>query len=82
MLYALGRLIAQQRRARGLTQGDYAAIVGIARITLQSYEAGRLGPPFDTLIRLANACDMTLSMWLSPLDSFEVPLREVRRRTA
>lgn len=73
MLRALGRLIATRRRERGLTQADLAALTGMPEQTLYYYESGRYWPPFDKLIRIANQCDMPISLFLSPLDDFRVP---------
>ena len=82
VLYALGAVIRRHRLSRGLTQADLAAVVGVSYRTLKLYEAGMLGPPYDTLIRLAHHCDMPLSAYVAPLDGFRVPQREVRKRKA
>lgn len=79
MFYALGNLIQARRISRGLTQRDLAALVGVGFTTAQYWEQGRHEPGIANLIRLARACDMQLSQFLSPLDNFEVPLREPRR---
>jgi len=54
------------RRAAGLTQRELAAAVGVARITLARWEAGRFAPRgarraryVDALARLAEAADET-----------------------
>lgn len=73
ILRALGKVIAAHRRSRGLSQTDLATLVGVGRTTLQYYESGRYWPPLDTLIRIARACDMQLSAFISPLDREDVP---------
>jgi transcriptional regulator with XRE-family HTH domain len=77
---ALGALIQKQRRYRGLTQAELAEIVGISYRTIRAYEQGELLPSLSILLRFADACDMPFSAYISPLDGFELPLREVRRR--
>jgi transcriptional regulator with XRE-family HTH domain len=78
ILYALGAVIRRHRLSRGHTQEDVATLVGVSIRSQRKYEAGLIGPPYDTLVRLAYACDMPLSAFVSPLDGFRVPLREVR----
>jgi transcriptional regulator with XRE-family HTH domain len=73
ILRALGRLIAARRKARGLTQCDLAMLTGMPEQTLYYYESGRYWVPLDKLIRIANQCDMPLSMFVSPLDDFHIP---------
>lgn len=79
VLYALGRIIQKRRLSRGLTQADLAAVVGVSLKTISYYEWGQREPPIETLMRLAHACDMPLSAYLSPLDTVHPPLREVRK---
>ena len=81
VLYALGNLIRARRLSRGHTQKDLAAIIGVSESTLKYYERGFYEPPIETMLRLAQACDMPLSAFISPLDNFEPPLREVREIT-
>lgn len=80
ILYELGKLIARRRRDRGLTQRDFATLIGVGATTQQYYEAGLRDPGVDMLVRIAHQCDLSLSAFLSPLDRVEVPLREVRFR--
>lgn len=80
VLYELGRLITRHRRARGLSQADLAALCGLGATTVQFYEQGLRDPGIENLIRIAHTCDMSLSVFLAPLDRVEVPLREVRMR--
>lgn len=74
ILYALGNLIQARRVARGMTQADLADLCGVAHRTLSQWEAGTTEPGIEQLKRIAYFCDMSLSMFLTPLDSFEVPL--------
>jgi transcriptional regulator with XRE-family HTH domain len=80
VLYALGNLIRARRISRGLTQADLAAVIGVGYTTVKYYERGFYEPPIETMLRIAQACDMPLSTFISPLDTFEVPLREVREQ--
>ncbi len=78
VLYELGKLIARQRAQRGLSQRDFATLIGVGATTQQYYESGLRDPGIDMLIRIAHQCDLPLSAFLSPLDRFDVPLREKR----
>lgn len=79
ILYALGNVIRQNRVRVGLRLNEMAMVIGVAMRTMQDYEAGLREPPIETLVRIARACDLPLSIFVSPLDDHQVPLREVRR---
>jgi transcriptional regulator with XRE-family HTH domain len=78
ILRALGAVIRRHREARGHTQEDLAMLIGVAHRSVRKYEQGLIGPPYDTLVRIAYACDLPLSLFMMPLDGFRVPLRELR----
>lgn len=71
-------MIREWRILRGLTQTDLGMLVGCPLRTINSYETGMAGPPYDTLIRIAHACDMPLSAFVAPLDSLVMPDRTPR----
>ena len=73
-------MIGDRRRRVGLTQLELAEVVGVSVKAMRRYEHGTQQPPLDTLCRLAHACDLPLSAYVSPLDPIRVPYREVRRR--
>lgn len=80
MLYALGTLIQNRRRSRGLTQRELANIVGVGFTTAQYWEQGIREPGIENLIRIAHAVDTPLSAFVAPLDAVEVPERVPRKR--
>jgi transcriptional regulator with XRE-family HTH domain len=51
-----GSLIRQLREARGLSQSEVAATVGIARTNLSAYEQGRRLPSIEMFNRMVVAC--------------------------
>jgi len=53
LVRALGRRIAAERVAAGLTQAELAKRVGIVRKTMVRYENGERDAPFITLIGIA-----------------------------
>jgi transcriptional regulator with XRE-family HTH domain len=61
---ALGAAIRAARFARGMTQEDLAARVGITRASVASYETGRRKVSAEVLIQIARAC-------AAPLASFD-----------
>ena len=82
VLYLLGETIAQRRRARGLTQVDLAGVIGVGLSMQRLYETGLRNPPIEALVRMASACDLPLSAFLSPLDDYDMaqlPVREPRK---
>lgn len=60
---ALGAAIRAARGARGLTQRDLAAQLGVTRATIASYETGRRKLPAETLIHIARLCEQPLGFF-------------------
>ena len=56
--FAVGRLVRQLRKNRGLSQEVFSGLVGIARSHLAMIESGTKKPNFETIWRIANAFDM------------------------
>jgi transcriptional regulator with XRE-family HTH domain len=61
----LGKRIAAERRARGITQADLARAVGLTRTSMTNIEAGRQRPPLHVTVALAQALGLELSELLS-----------------
>lgn len=80
MRRALGDLVKLRRIERGYTQRELANLVGAGFTTTQQWEQGTRAPSIADLIRLARLHDMPLSRYLSPLDDFEVPPRDIAAR--
>lgn len=57
---ALGRRIAEQRKARGITQVELAATLGIAQQTMAHYEGGVSRIAVETLAQLATALGVSV----------------------
>ncbi len=77
-LSALGRLIAQRRRDKGLTLRALAAAAGIGRSTLAALEHGKtpeLG--FAKIARLCGALDLSLEARSAPLEAPLMPHRHL-----
>lgn len=47
-----GILLVSARRRLGLSQTEFAALVGVAQPTVSAYESGRRQPTLPTLLRL------------------------------
>ena len=60
---AIGSAIRAARFARGLTQSDLAARLGVTRATIASYETGRRKISAETLIQIARLCGMPLGFF-------------------
>lgn len=58
--------VAEQRRARGLSQAELAELCGTTQSAIARLEAGGRPPRIDTLLRLANALDCDLVVELRP----------------
>lgn len=57
---ALGRRIAQTRKAQGITQVQLAQILGVSQQTIAHYEGGRLRLVASILPSVANAIGTTV----------------------
>jgi len=69
-LRSIGHLVAQRRRAKGLTLHQLAALAGVGRSTLAALEAGKL--PELGLMRVGRICaavDLTLEARPLELDA-------------
>lgn len=58
---AVGRRLAMERDALGMTQGEVAALAGIGRTSIVNIEAGRQRVPLHTLVAIAAALGVPLS---------------------
>ena len=58
--------VAEQRRARGLSQHELAELTGTTQSAIARLESGGRPPRIDTLLRIANALDCSLVVELRP----------------
>lgn len=56
----LGKAIARERTALGLTQEDLAQAIGVQQETISRFERGAVLPPLQRLIQLAEVFDIPL----------------------
>lgn len=63
---AIAQLVAEQRRARGLSQRELAELCGTTQSAIARVERGLRPPRLDTLLRIANALDCELAVDLRP----------------
>ncbi len=59
--YKLGRMIAQIRKQRNLTQEDLAEKVDLHYTTISRIETGESDPPVSTIEKIARALKVPLS---------------------
>ena len=59
-IQVFGRRIQAERKRLGLTQTQLATALGVSRITLAKYEAGRTSPDLHTLARGAQTIGLDL----------------------
>lgn len=72
----LGQAIAKRRKARGLTQDDFAGIVEVDSVTVSRFERGTSVPSLQRLFVIAQALDASVSELLtetSPLPGDSAP---------
>ena len=50
------------RKKRGMTMKELGELVGVAEITISTYETGKREPPLDTLCQIADVLDVSLDM--------------------
>ena len=53
--------LAEERRAKGMTQEQLSSISGVSRISIARYESGKVSPTVKMIIRLANALKVPVS---------------------
>jgi transcriptional regulator with XRE-family HTH domain len=58
--------VAEQRKARGLSQRELAELCGTTQSAIARLESGGRPPRIDTLLRIANALDCELEIELRP----------------
>jgi ribosome-binding protein aMBF1 (putative translation factor) len=63
---AVARQVAEQRRARQLSQAELAELCGTTQSAIARLEAGGRPPRIDTLLRIAEALDCELVVDLRP----------------
>jgi HTH-type transcriptional regulator / antitoxin HipB len=77
-LTSVGRLVAQQRRARGLTLSQLATSAGVGRSTLAALEAGKLSElGFVKVARICAAVGLVLEVRTPELDAPLMPHRHL-----
>ena len=57
-------MILEARRRAGLTQAGLADRLGVPQSTIARWEAGRIAPSFENVVRAVRACDLDLSVRL------------------
>ena len=48
----IGKLIKDARKALGITQAEFAKLLGKGRTTITEYERGQIVPPGDILLKI------------------------------
>jgi transcriptional regulator with XRE-family HTH domain len=86
----LGRRIKIAREEARMTQLQVGVALGVSDKTISGYESGRIAPPVDKLMELADLFKKPISFFLgadpreyrvsSRLRAVEVSLREVRKQ--
>ena len=77
--YAFGNTLTRLRTARGLTQAELAAKLGVTDKAVSKWENGRAKPGLDTLRRLAALYDLPVGELLELRErapAGEIPARE------
>jgi transcriptional regulator with XRE-family HTH domain len=63
---SIAEQVAEQRRARGLSQQELAELTATTQSAIARLESGGRPPRIDTLLRIANALDCELEVRLRP----------------
>lgn len=72
----VGKILAQQREARGIKQGDFAAAIGLSQSAYSRLEAG------ESVLNLSQIRNAAMKLGLAPFqilhwaDQYEAQLRE------
>lgn len=86
----LGRRLKQAREDARMSQLQVGVALGVSDKTISGYESGRISPPIDKLMNLADLFKKPISFFLgadpkdykvaSRLRAVEISLREVRNQ--
>jgi len=68
---ALGQLIVELRRERGLSQEQLALTAEVDRTRMSQIERGEANVSIDTLIKIADALDLTLASLFVQVEAAE-----------
>ena len=68
----IGNRIKELRTSKNLTQEDIAKMVKESKATISNYEKGKVSPPIELLIKLAERYDVSID-WLCGLSNEEIP---------
>ena len=68
----IGNRIKELRTSKNLTQEDIAKLVKVSKATISNYEKGKVSPPIELLIKLAERYDVSID-WLCGLSNEEIP---------
>ena len=68
----IGNRIKELRTSKNLTQEDIAKMVKVSKATISNYEKGKVSPPIELLIKLAERYDVSIE-WLCGLSNEEIP---------
>jgi transcriptional regulator with XRE-family HTH domain len=68
-----GRVIRQNRKNRGLSQEVLAELAGISRSFLSEVERGSTTPSLDTMQKIADALNESLSFLINQYESINDP---------
>lgn len=71
--YAVGRVIRQLRKERGLSQKVFSGLCGLARSHVAMIERGTKQANFETLWKITNACGILPSQLVEQIE------REIRK---
>lgn len=66
---ATGKMYAQARKEKGLTQQEVADVSGVKRPNIARLEGGKHSPTVDMLARVADSMGMRLELHLIDLDA-------------
>ena len=68
----IGNRIKELRTSKNLTQEDIAKMVKVSKATISNYEKGKVSPPIELLIKLAERYGVSID-WLCGLSNEEIP---------
>ncbi len=75
---AFGSRVKTLRKQKGWTQKELAAKADVRSAQLNKYEGGLHSPPFETLLKLAEALDTSIDYLVAGDESEEIPLHSQR----
>lgn len=75
----IGERIRNTRKAKHLTQKQLGELTGIAEPTIRRYELGKLNPKYETIVKIAEALNVTPEFLMGKEDLIDLYMKGAKK---